>query len=62
MAPASSSRHRLRGSQRSNLPEAALHLTVQPVAAIVAAELAQKLDTPGLMLNFDKLFASDLFG
>ena len=39
-----------------------LHGTVQPLAACVAGELAAKLDTPGLMLNFDKLFASDLSG
>ena len=39
-----------------------LHGTVQPLAACVAAELGAKLDTPGLMLNFDRLFASDLSG
>ena len=39
-----------------------LHGTVQPLAACVAGELAAKLDTPGLMLNFDRLFASDLSG
>ena len=39
-----------------------LHGTVQPLAACVATELAAKLDTPGLMLNFDRLFASDLSG
>ena len=39
-----------------------LHGTVQPLAACVAGELAQKLDTPTLTLGFDKLFASDLSG
>ena len=39
-----------------------LHGTVQPLAACVAAELKQKLDTPNLTLGFDKLFASDLSG
>ena len=36
--------------------------TVQPVARCVAEELAFKLDAPGLRLNFDRLFASDLAG
>ena len=39
-----------------------LHGTVQPLAACVAEELAAKLDAPGLVLGFDKLFASDLSG
>ena len=39
-----------------------LHGCVQPLAACVATELAQKLDTPGLAFNFDRLFASDLSG
>ena len=39
-----------------------LHGCVQPLASCVATELAAKLDTPGLMLNFDRLFASDLSG
>ena len=39
-----------------------LHGTVQPLAACVAAELAAKLDAPGLTFNFDRLFASDLSG
>lgn len=39
-----------------------LHGTVSPVADIVAAELAAKLDTPDLKLSFDRLFASDLSG
>lgn len=36
--------------------------TVLPWAAIVAEELGEKLDAPGLQLTFDKLFASDLSG
>ena len=36
--------------------------TVQPVARCVAEELSAKLDAPGLRLNFDRLFASDLAG
>ena len=39
-----------------------LHSTVQPLGRIMAVELARKLDTPGLALSFDGLFASDLSG
>ena len=39
-----------------------LHSSVAPVAALVVAELRDKLDAPGLELSFDKLFASDLSG
>ena len=39
-----------------------LHGSVQPLGDLVAAELADKLDAPGLRLNFDRLFASDLSG
>lgn len=39
-----------------------LHGTIGPVAAIVASELADKLDTPGLAFSFKKLFASDVTG
>ena len=39
-----------------------LHGSVQPLAALLASELADKLDTPGLALSFDALFASDLMG
>ncbi len=39
-----------------------LHSTVQPLGDILAVELARKLDTPGLALSFDGLFASDLSG
>ena len=39
-----------------------LHGSVAPVAALLADELAVKLDVPGLRLTFDALFASDLSG
>ena len=39
-----------------------LHGSVQPLGDLLAAELADKLDAPGLRLNFDRLFASDLSG
>ena len=39
-----------------------LHSTISPVARVVAEELAVKLDTPGLALDFSALFASDLSG
>ena len=39
-----------------------LHGSVQPLGDLLAGELADKLDVPGLRLNFDRLFASDLSG
>ena len=39
-----------------------LFSTISPVARIVAAELAVKLDTPALRFAFDDLYASDLTG
>ena len=39
-----------------------LHSTISPVARVVAGELADKLDTPGLAFDFSALFASDLSG
>ena len=39
-----------------------LHSTISPVARVVAEELAVKLDTPGLALDFSALFASDRSG
>ena len=39
-----------------------LHGTVAPLGRQVAAELALKLDMPGLALRFDDLYASDLSG
>ena len=36
--------------------------TIAPVARLVASELAEKLDAPGLELTFDDLRASDLTG
>ncbi len=38
------------------------HGSVVPVARIVAAELADKLDAPGLALAFEGLYASDVVG
>ena len=39
-----------------------LHGSLQPLAALVAEELAGKLEAPGLTLGFDRLMASDLQG
>ena len=39
-----------------------LHGSVSPLAELLAVELADKLDTPGLALGFDRLFASDVSG
>ncbi len=39
-----------------------VHLAVEPMGELIAAELAAKLDRPGLRLDFGKLFASDLAG
>ena len=39
-----------------------LHGSVQPLGDLLAAELADKFDAPGLRLNFDRLMASDLSG
>ena len=39
-----------------------LHSTISPIARVIAGELADKLDTPGLALDFSALFASDLSG
>lgn len=49
-------------SQRRESWRQFLHGSVQPVAELLAAELAAKLDTPGLRFNFDTLMASDLSG
>ena len=38
------------------------HAFLQPVGRLVAAELADKLDAPGLALDFSALFASDITG
>ena len=38
------------------------HAFLQPVGQIVAAELADKLERPGLALDFSALFASDIAG
>ena len=39
-----------------------LHSTIQPIGRIIAVELADKLDAPGLAFSFDRLFASDISG
>ena len=39
-----------------------VHLGVEPMGQLVAAELADKLDRPGLTLDFSPLMASDLAG
>ena len=39
-----------------------VHLAVEPMGDLVAAELAAKLDRPGLQLDFSPLMASDLAG
>ena len=39
-----------------------VHLAVEPMGDLVAAELAAKLDRPGLRLDFAPLMASDLAG
>ena len=36
--------------------------TLAPLGGIIAAELASKLDQPGLEITFDRLFASDITG
>ena len=38
------------------------HAFLTPVGEIVAAELGEKLDAPGLALDFSSLFASDITG
>ena len=38
------------------------HAFLQPIGRLVAAELAEKLDAPGLALDFSALFASDITG
>ena len=39
-----------------------LHLSVQPLAATIATECADKLDMPGLGLTFGSLHAGDIYG
>ena len=39
-----------------------LHASVAPVALTVSEELADKLDTPDLSLNHDRMMASDISG
>ena len=39
-----------------------LHATIAPAAELVQEEMRVKLDTPGLVLSFDDLFAADVQG
>ena len=39
---------------------AVLHGSVSPLGELVAEELAVKLDTPGLNLSFERLYASEI--
>ena len=39
-----------------------LHSTIQPVGEVIAGELAEKLDTPGLTFDFAALGAADIQG
>ena len=39
-----------------------LHLTIKPLAALVIAELADKLEVPDLVFHFDELGAADIAG
>ena len=50
------------GAGRREAFRQALHSVVSPLGRIMQAELRWKLDSPGLMLNLDALFASDLSG
>ena len=47
------------GSAREGLREF-LHASVQPLAELIALELADKLDLFGLSFGFDRLFAADI--
>ena len=50
------------GSARREAWRQFLHGTLQPVSKIIADELRDKLEVPGLSLGFADLFASDLAG
>ena len=50
------------GAGRREAFRQALHSVVSPLGRIMERELRHKLNSPGLMLNFDSLFASDLSG
>ena len=39
-----------------------LHGSVQPLSLLIAEELSEKLDVPGLKLSFERIMASDLTG
>ena len=50
------------GAGRREAFRQALHSVIAPLGRIMEAELRCKLAAPGLMVNFDALFASDLSG
>ena len=50
------------GAGRREAFRQALHSVIAPLGRIMEAELRYKLASPGLALNFDALFASDLSG
>ena len=50
------------GAGRREAFRQALHSVIAPLGRIMEAELRFKLNSPGLALNFDTLFASDLSG
>ena len=50
------------GAGRREAFRQALHSVIAPLGRIVQSELRFKLNSPGLTLNFDALFASDLSG
>ena len=50
------------GAGRREAFRQALHSVIAPLGRIMERELRYKLNSPGLMLNFDSLFASDLSG
>ena len=51
-----------RPTSAGELAQVPAWVSVQPLGDLLAAELAVKLDTPGLRLTFDRLMASDLSG
>ena len=50
------------GAQRREAFRQLVSTSIEPLALVIADELADKLDTPGLSLTFDRLAASDMAG
>ena len=50
------------GAQRREAYREFVSTTVESLGLVVAAELGDKLDTPGLVLTFERLHASDMAG